>query len=89
VDYWIVRRRSLRLEDLYLVDGAYTYRRGWNWRAVAATLAGCALAWGGLVVPWLRPLYEYAWFVGLFVAAAIYWTVSGPARAPAGAAANR
>lgn len=81
-DYWIIRRRRLRLEDLYLVDGAYTYRRGWNWRAVVATLAGCMMAWGGLVVPWLRPLYDYAWFVGLFVAAAIYWTVSVPGSAP-------
>ena len=31
-DYWIVRRRELRLEDLYLPEGAYRYRRGWNWR---------------------------------------------------------
>src|SRR6476620_11272398 len=30
-DYWIVRRRELRLEDLYLEDGAY---RGWNGRAI-------------------------------------------------------
>src|SRR5436309_15745857 len=30
-DYWLVRRRQLRLEDLYLPDGVY---RGWNWRAI-------------------------------------------------------
>jgi NCS1 family nucleobase:cation symporter-1 len=71
-DYWLVRRRELRLEDLYLIDGAYRYRGGWHWRAVVATLAGCALAWGGLVIPWLRPLYDYAWFVGFFVAAGAY-----------------
>jgi NCS1 family nucleobase:cation symporter-1 len=68
-DYWIVRRRELRLEDLYLHDGVY---RGWNIRAIAATLAGCALAWGGLVVPALKPLYDYAWFVGFFVAGAVH-----------------
>jgi NCS1 family nucleobase:cation symporter-1 len=67
-DYWVVRRRELALEDLYLADGAYRYASGWNWRAVAATLAGCALAWGGLVIPALRPLYDYAWFVGFGVA---------------------
>jgi NCS1 family nucleobase:cation symporter-1 len=71
-DYWLVRRRRLRLEDLYSVHGAYRYDAGWNWRAVVATLAGCALAWGGLVVPVLRPLYAYAWFVGFFVAGALY-----------------
>ncbi len=68
-DYWIVRRRDLRLEDLYLVDGAYP---GWNARAIAATGVGCALAWGGLVVPALRPLYDYAWFVGFFAAGAAH-----------------
>ena len=33
-DYWIVRRRELQLEDLYLADGFY---RGWNWRAIGPT----------------------------------------------------
>jgi NCS1 family nucleobase:cation symporter-1 len=80
-DYWLIRGRQLRLEDLYLVDGAYRYRAGWNWRAVAATVAGCALAWGGLVVPPLRPLYDYAWFVGFVVAAAVYWVLSRGATA--------
>jgi NCS1 family nucleobase:cation symporter-1 len=74
-DYWLVRRRRLQLEDLYSAEGAYRYTRGWNWRAVAATLAGCALAWGGLVVPALAPLYDYAWFVGLFVAGGLYWAL--------------
>jgi NCS1 family nucleobase:cation symporter-1 len=60
-DYWLVRRRRLDLEDLYLTGGVY---RGWNGRAIAATAIGCALAWGGLVLPLLAPLYDYAWFVG-------------------------
>jgi NCS1 family nucleobase:cation symporter-1 len=68
-DYWIVRRRELRLEDLYLADGIYG---GWNVRAIAATAIGCALAWGGFVVPVLKPLYDYAWFVGFFAAGAAH-----------------
>ena len=68
-DYWIVRKKPLELEDLYLPDGAYS---GWNWNAVVATLAGCALAWGGLVIPPLKPLYSYAWFVGFFAAGGLY-----------------
>jgi NCS1 family nucleobase:cation symporter-1 len=84
-DYWIVRRRQLALEDLYLRDGVYA---GWNLRAIAATLAGCALAWGGLVVPALRPLYDYAWFVGFFAAGAVHVALAprrreGSARASA------
>ena len=72
-DYWLVRRTRLRLEDLYLPTGVYRYAGGWNLRAVVATLAGCALAWGGLVVPALKPLYSYAWFVGFFVSGILYW----------------
>jgi NCS1 family nucleobase:cation symporter-1 len=73
-DYWVVRRKELRLEDLYLPDGAY---RGWNLKAVAATVIGCALAWGGFVVPALKPLYDYAWFVGFGAAFAVYVGLMG------------
>jgi NCS1 family nucleobase:cation symporter-1 len=38
-DYWIVRRRELVLEDLYLPDGVY---RGWNWRAISVFAAAAA-----------------------------------------------
>ena len=64
-DYWVVRRRRLRLEDLYLEDGVYGT---WNGPALVATVAGCLAAWGGLVVPALRPMYDYAWFAGFGVA---------------------
>ena len=73
VDYWVVRRRELRLEDLYLTDGIY---RGWNIRAIAATAIGCALAWGGFIVPALKPLYDYAWFVGFFAAGGVHLLLS-------------
>jgi NCS1 family nucleobase:cation symporter-1 len=72
-DYWIVRRRTLRLEDLYLSDGVY---QGWNLRAIAATAIGCALAWGGVVVPALKPLYDYAWFVGFFASGLAHLALS-------------
>jgi len=39
---------------------------------VIATLVGCALAWGGLVVPSLRLLYDYAWFVGFLSAGVVH-----------------
>jgi len=86
-DYWLVRKRELSLEDLYLPDGAYRYRGGWNWKAVTATVVGCALAWGGLVFPPLKPLYSYAWFVGFFAAGLLHWALSLGDR-PAGVAAQ-
>lgn len=71
-DYWIVRKQNLVLADLYLTEGTYTYGNGWNWRAVVATLIGCAFAWIGIVVPELKPLYDYGWFVGFALSAVSY-----------------
>jgi NCS1 family nucleobase:cation symporter-1 len=68
-DYWVIRRTSLSLEDLYLPSGRYGR---WSAPGLVATLAGCAAAWGGLIVAPMRPLYDYAWFVGFAVAAGVY-----------------
>ncbi len=71
-DYWIVRAKNLKLGDLYRTRGEYG---GWNWRAVAATLLGCFFAWIGLIIPTLRVLYDYAWFVGFGVAFFVHWAL--------------
>jgi NCS1 family nucleobase:cation symporter-1 len=76
-DYWIVRRRQLSLEDLYLTTGRYGR---WNASGVIATLAGCAAAWVGLIYAPLRPLYNYAWFVGFAVAAGVYLATANRSR---------
>jgi NCS1 family nucleobase:cation symporter-1 len=80
-DYWIVRRSELVVEDLYREDGIY---ERWRWSGIAATLFGCVGAWIGLVVPALRPLYDYAWFVGFAVSFVSYLVLSRPSpqRAP-------
>jgi NCS1 family nucleobase:cation symporter-1 len=68
-DYWLVRRARLSLADLYAADGFYGR---WNPKAVAALGAGVASALVGLLVPALRVLYDYAWFVGFATAFALY-----------------
>lgn len=84
-DYWLIRHKQLVLADLYLPDGEYSYDKGWNWRAVVATIAGCACAWIGLVVPALHVVYDYAWFVGFFVSAGVYYSLTRTMpRQPAG-----
>jgi len=73
-DYWLVRDKHLVLADLYRKDGVYRYNRaGTNWHAIVATLAGCTLAWIGLVVPKLKPMFDYAWFLGGGTAMLVYW----------------
>jgi nucleobase:cation symporter-1, NCS1 family len=73
VDYWVIRKRELAVRDLYLPDGMYGE---WNWNGVVATLLGCAAAWIGLIVPVLRPLYDYAWFVGFAVSFGVYYAMT-------------
>jgi NCS1 family nucleobase:cation symporter-1 len=71
-DYYLVRSRNLRVEDLYRRGGVYEYKRGFNGKAIVALVTGITVALMGLAIPTLRWLYDYAWFVGLFVAGAVY-----------------
>jgi NCS1 family nucleobase:cation symporter-1 len=74
-DYFIVRKKTLALQDLYLRGGQYEYSRGFNWQALAALGAGAAVAFIGLAVPLLRVLYNYAWFAGFAVSFITYLTL--------------
>ena len=38
-DYFLIRRRRLRLADLFKTNGIYSYNDGFNWRAIAALIA--------------------------------------------------
>jgi NCS1 family nucleobase:cation symporter-1 len=71
-DYFVVRRARLKVDDLYQRNGIYEYTNGFNRRAVAALVAGIAVALSGLLAPPLRLLYDYSWFVGFAVSAAVY-----------------
>ncbi|OKJ62311.1 nitrate reductase [Streptomyces sp. CB02009] len=84
-DYWLVRRTVLDLPGLYRADGPYWYRGGWNPAAVLAFLVGGVLAVGGShsapgtgpfpedgLIPFLKPLSDYGWAVGLAASLLLY-----------------
>jgi NCS1 family nucleobase:cation symporter-1 len=83
VDYFLVRRCTLNLTDLYRREGEYRYGNGINARAIAALAIGVApnvpgfLAQIGLLeagrMPGLVSLYDYAWFIGLAIAGVVYY----------------
>jgi NCS1 family nucleobase:cation symporter-1 len=79
-DYFVVRKKIILVEDLYERRGFYEFAGGINWRAMAALAAGAGVAFIGLIVPALRVLYDYAWFVGFVASFVVYWTLM---RAPA------
>jgi NCS1 family nucleobase:cation symporter-1 len=68
-DYWLIRKARLSLADLYDLDGIYGR---WNPKALISLVAGIVVALIGLIVPSLRVLYDYSWFVGFGVAFVLY-----------------
>ncbi len=74
-DYFFIRGTQLDLQSLYHRDGAYGYASGFNLRAVIALLTGVFAAYIGLVFPVLHRLYDYAWFVGFFLAGGVYFVL--------------
>ncbi|MEU6119659.1 NCS1 family nucleobase:cation symporter-1 [Streptomyces sp. NPDC047117] len=92
-DYWIIRRTVLDLAGLYRPGGRYWYTAGWNWRALVAFGLGGLLAVGGSysqpgkgpfpadgLIPFLRPLADYGWAVGLTASLAVYAVLMAGAR---------
>ena len=79
-DYYVVRKRIIVTADLFERGGIYEFSRGFNWRAIAALIAGIASALIGLVVPALHGLYQYAWFVGFGVSFFVYLLLMPRAR---------
>ena len=81
VDYFVLRRRELIVDDLYRRGGAYEYSHGINWIAMLALAAGIAPNLPGFLgaigaikaSPAAAAIYDWAWFVGVAVAAAVYW----------------
>jgi NCS1 family nucleobase:cation symporter-1 len=78
-DYFVVRSRTLDPDALYRRGGSYEYTSGFNYRAIGALILGVGVALIGLLVPALRWLYDYAWFVGFLVSAVAYTLLMGKA----------
>ncbi|MCL8208318.1 MAG: NCS1 family nucleobase:cation symporter-1 [Actinomycetia bacterium] len=83
VDCWVRRRGHLDVAQLYRRNGIYEYLNGFNWWAVAILVVGMLLSNIGSVVPGLKALYTYSYFVGFAFAFLAYWgltAVTGEAR---------
>jgi len=82
-DYFLIRHTELDVNSLYHREGAYHYTKGINPRAVVALVFGVVIALIGLAVKPLHFFYDYAWFVGFFMAGIVYvLLMKTPATAP-------
>jgi len=84
VDYFLIRKKVLVVEDLYSDTGRYWYSNGFNPNALIALISGVLPNVPGFLttikaipndsVPELiSGLYHYAWFVGFIISAAVYY----------------
>lgn len=89
-DYWLVRRGQLDVPALFDVRGRYAYRGGWNPSAVVALVLGVIPNVPGFLhaafprafpdVGIFADVYDYAWFVGVLIAMAVYCGLMRPTR---------
>jgi len=85
-DYFIIRRTRIKTDDLYDAKGPFA---GINWMAMIALLVAIAPNLPGFINAatntagtdnaifpgYFDSLYSYAWFVGLGIAAVLYWVL--------------
>ncbi len=72
-DYFLIRRKELNIESLYSKNGIYNFSNGFNPKAIFALAAGIVAALIGLIIPPLKFLYDYAWFVGFIISFIAYF----------------
>lgn len=82
-DYFVVRKCTLSIPDLFAVKGAYTFTSGFNMAAVMALALGVFAALIGFWVKPLEVLYQLSWFIGFAVAFVVYWALMCGANASA------
>lgn len=70
VDYFIVKKQTLNLPELYKTNGIYG---GFNKAGMIAFLIPVALSVFSLITGSLSWFYQYGWFTGSILGALIYW----------------
>jgi len=83
-DYWVLRRQQLSLPDLFRENGLYSYRGGWNTKAMIALVVAVAPVVPGFIRAATTPggnvtnpnffdhVYQYAWFVTFGLSFVLY-----------------
>lgn len=85
-DYFLIRKKELILEDLYNENKSYSYKKGFNVKAIVSLILGILPNIPGFLVTikvipktsvpqWLTNLYHYGWFVGFFISAIVYYII--------------
>ena len=73
-DYFIIRKKEIRLADLYKENGIYSFgNSGFNTSAIIALFVGAFIAIGGKWIPLMTPIYSLSWFAGFTISFFLYF----------------
>lgn len=71
--YFIVSKKYIDLNALYdAKKGKYYYKKGFNVNAILTTVIAGIICLIGNFIPFLKPLYDMSWFVGIITAFLLY-----------------
>ena len=71
-DFFIIRKQRLDVPELFRVNGAYRYFKGFNPVAIGVLAVSAAICITGEFAKSVAWLYTYAWFVGLALSFVLY-----------------
>jgi len=84
VDYFIIRKEKLNVDDLYKRQGEYTFYKGFNFAAIVAFVVGVLpnvpgfmhqIGMNASISSFFETIYSYAWFVGLPLSGVVYFAL--------------
>lgn len=85
VDYFLIRKTELDVDELFKMDGVYGASNGWNWVGISAFVIGILPNLPGFAaqakivesVPEIfSQIYTYSWFVGFAIAGLVYFMLA-------------
>lgn len=85
-DYFLIKKTKIDVDDLYCVSGKYSYKGGYNSKALISLGCGILPNIPGFLMQvnmidknlfpaFLTDLYHYAWFIGLALASISYYAL--------------
>jgi NCS1 family nucleobase:cation symporter-1 len=82
-DYYLIKKRKLNIDELYVSNGIYWYSGGWNWRAYVSFVVGFAPLLPGFaksIEPTLNvggawKIYSFAWIFGFTLSMLTHYVI--------------
>ena len=83
-DYYLIRKKTLNIEQLYIKGGEYWYNSGFNIKGLFAFICGVAPCAPGFlnsvglikINGFFVDLYDYSWFVSFIISFVVYSAIS-------------